>query len=729
MHITPFGRLLISSTIALFGMPDLVRPQDRGTTPTATPVRIGGTIVDSEGQPLSNAKVCVENFAAQGRILGTLKVVSTDHRGRYDLSLGANGTDDSLHFLSAFKAGFAIARVPIDLSIEDVLPTYDLTLPRPESFVFRLADAQGQPIAGSTLATLRSKARKDVFSIVPEVLQALELEVPQTDANGVIELPWMPPNRIFEVGFDHRDFARGMCWSAKASATVHEVIMERGQETEFAFVCSTQPQAVADAWVRVTMSRDEGDVYLEIPVDAKGRAKARLFSTGTIMMQPRHPTLATQGVERYSGRRINTFALYEKATLRGRVVNSTDRSGVANLAVQVSMQRTPVTSTFTAQDGGFSIEVPATSLVVSIPEHSRHWKVEGGGLTIHPLAGQNHVMEDFLVEARLPLRGQVVFDGKPVPKAILVEAFAQQEITLADEMGRFEMPSPLGNEAVLAMHPYEPLSVVVTANAEQQDMVITLSPEGSFVGRVVDFQQQPLAAQRIDLASLYEADNVSIFSHQWRTTQSRQDGTFRFQGLSRGLKYRALVQRSPDREDRKLSPSNTSWVEASQATIQRVPLVVSKTQQERLNSAEIVESRIPARIPPSIIDGSLNALDKTQLPQIDLRGKTVLLCSGFLGRGLFRALELSRQLYSGDDFAVIAVIPEMGRQQKDELIQMLRSEKLAFPVAVDNQAVVEDRLGYCALYGADGLLVENLLGNNGASAVLPSLRNYFVFER
>ncbi len=707
-------------------------------------VRVQGTVTDAQGKPLEGAVVLAEQIPFPGSPKHKFTSVETSASGSYQLKLTLIPRESVL--IRAYKAGFAIGQPTVTaaqiLLGEKSLASHNFTLAPPQRLRFQLTDANGQAVAGASLATISDSKQSNMAYPwqLSEVIHRLGLELPKSDANGICEIPWLSAEGIYQVGFDHPEFARGMHWTAKASQMPLQVHMERGQELEFAFECLQYPEAVRDAQAIVFVNHDKGSIQMVVPVDEHGRGKVRVVNGRHTLLTPVHPTLATTGPESYPGRGLMTFSLYAKATVRGRVLNSLDGQGVAGIAVQVTLQakrNSSVTSARTAADGRYSVSVPATSLVVKLSEINRDWKIDEVVQVVEPKMGEVYELDDFFVRPRLPLRGQVLFEGQPVPQAILFEQFSSTGAILADAQGRFELrsqPFLVSKSIVIAMHPHKRLSIVVPAAKEQQDLLIPLLPEGSLVGSVVDSKGRPLAGQWVDLQTQFDTGNGSFLSFAWQSTQSREDGTFRFQGLSEGFKYRAALKVKDDSERRKVFSATEQWKAASQLTSRRSPLVASEAIDiEKKEQMAFEKTTMPSKLPRSLVEGKFTKLkNSSPLSAQDFDGRLVVLCYNVIRPELLEMLEQIHQLYS-PQLTVIAVFSEDFQNEEKQLEDFLKDKSLSFHLAIDDgslaQVISNKLVNLCAIYGPASLRTEEFKLSRENTWLLPIVRNAIVYKR
>ena len=692
--------------------------------------RVTGKIVDGDGQPVVGAIVCGEQKLIADVLDPDTKSVLSDAAGRFSLELDAHFSPQTVRLpIRVFKPGYAIAQrnFGVRTELSEIELPFELE-PAHTRTVF-LVDNHGQPLPGAKLAAVQAPQ----FWLNAETFDSLGIELPSTGADGLIEIPWLPADQQYDLRFEHSEFAHSMAWRVADASEPHRVVMERGNEVEFAFVFPKSTQVVSGGSVQVWLQYSEGTYSLSVPIDAQGRGKTRLANGKGISLEPRHPTLATMGSEPYRGIRMNTFVLYEKGIVRGRVVNEADRQGAEGVSVQCIALNKWVAGTRTQADGSYELKVPATSIEVKLGDVPE-WKFEGPSRSFEVEPSGVHELDDFTVRRRLPLRGRVVYENKPVPHAIVGFALPAAEFHLADSDGNFELaPRSFGGHTILlAMHPHQPRSIVVEAvNAEQQDLTIALSPEGSLLGRVVDFQDQPLAGQRVDLGVNYNLREAGSVSTQgWQFAVSRDDGSFRFQGLSDGLRYAPTIH---GKQRRQGAPSGGvgALVDIRDTRSKRVPLKISQELQRE------IESIAPQPLMPDVFQPQLLLQHATEwvntdpLSEPSFSGKPVLICYGAWPL-LIQQLKLAHQLYHEQGLVIVCIVPQDAPTSAPSWSTPLAAEPLPFPIVIDDGTLAKlyglSSPASVAIYGDDGRLRQQLTDLSTLFRFLPTLRQFMVYR-
>lgn len=695
--------------------------------------RVKGAIVDSAGQPVAGAIALGEQNQFTDVLDRGAKSAVSDATGRFSLEFDVQVSPAALWLpIRVYKPGCAIAQRNFGVRREqpdEVELSFELEPAHARTVC--LVDSHDQPIAGAKLAAAATQSLQ--FSLDAEVLSSLGIDVPSSDEAGLIEIPWLSADGEYDLRFEHPEFAHTMAWRVADRADPPRVCMERGNEVEFAFIFPKGLQAPQGGSVMVRVQASEGSYSRVVPLDAQGRGKTRLANGQNISLQPRHPTLATMGSEQYRGIRMNTFVLYEKGSVRGRVINAANMQGVEGVSVHCTARGKMVAATRTQADGSYELSVPAIAIEVTLDDGTE-WKSENQSRSLQVKPSSVHELDDFSVRAKLPLRGRVVYQNKPVPYAIVGYALPAAKFQLADAEGNFEIAGEMfgSHTVLLAMHPYEPRSIVVqAADKEQQDLKIALSPEGSLLGRIVDFQDKPLAGQRIDLWMNINLGGGSSMSTQgWQFAVSRQDGSFRFQGLSEGLRYAPTVDGKQHRQGER-NGGVAALVDLSDARSKRVPLKISQELQREIESMT-PQQPMPAVFQPQTLLQHATMLANTEpLTEQTFSGKSVLICYGWWPL-LIGQLELAHQLYHEQGLTIVCIVPRDTPTIDANWAAQLAAEPLPFPIVVDDGELAKlyslSIPGSVALYGTDGRLRQQLTDLGTLFRLLPTIRQFMVYK-
>ena len=310
-------------------------------------------------------------------------------------------------------------------------------------------------------------------------------------------------------------------------------------------------------------------------------------------------------------------------------------------------------------------------------------------------------------------------DGKPVPNAIIVRDFGvfagltdhdgNFEISLTHRAAKWAMP-------IYVLHPTKPLSRVVALPFDQNRPKIQLQTEGNVIGKLLDEDGSPLANTVVELQATFLGEQngqrnfVSTRSELMRTL-SREDGTFRFQGVPVGFSYRARVAPAF------LSGQTALWrekhtvlQEASQPfgfqfgdRATRKPLVIPRYVLAEIDKANKAIGNHPKTLLPirGKVIGRTPALDET----LSLNGRPVLL-TFVANRSSFGFLNALHKAFSPSGLEIVCIINgdlEISQPLIKEL-QVARSQPL-YTVVVDDGTIA-------AAYGVDRYTTSLLYGSN-----------------
>ncbi len=682
-------------------------------------IQISGTIVDPEGNPVANALV-IDYRMLPGAGAPDSHRCRTDKDGKYAFPR-LDVDNGKFLYIKVFAPPFAVHIEKVDIAGGDSR-TLDFRLEPSQQVRLRVVDQTQQPVSDAKLTLLRSNDAGS-FWISRDDWESFGLPLPVSDQQGWLTIPNQVPGRPLDLEIDHPDFVYCKLQGVSAGSDPQVATMQRGNKVQFQVSCPSDPDAVSQATIRITVSGRPKSYRLAIPVDKAGKAVATLADRRTTIRIV-HPKL--YGLPWYFYRpnehRIVKFSLHQTGKVRGRVVDQASGEGVAGLRVQLVREQRVIETAISDREGWYEAEAPDVDFQVSVSSNA-DWIADRQTLPIKVAAGETQSLKDLFVSSKPPIRGRVVTPtGEPVANAIVIAGF-RDLTTMADEEGRFSL-QPRDDRSVMiqALHPYERLSNVVVAKPGDQELEIVLDTEGYLLGMVVDEAGQPLGGIPVGLQARVDFGNLGT-STIFHRTQSRPDGTFRFLGLTSGMTYQPQVK------GKELASYSSGEIVRGNAKDVRDPRdrkplkVHAKLLKEVQEIAAAEEQWQPDKLLP--LDCSVWIGSKPPKPE-DFRGKAVLICFGMSPSSL-ELCEIAHKLYADQGLIVVAVFGGPGPFSTEQLEEMVGGLNISFPVGFDDGATAAKyRPRYSSeimLFGFDGKFQHRM------NRELHALRKYMLYEK
>jgi thiol-disulfide isomerase/thioredoxin len=439
-----------------------------------------------------------DELPAEGNIV--VRATSGDHLAGYKLCLL---TDDAL-------------RQDVELKVEQQRET-----------AVRVHDQSGKPVAGARVWSITHRGRNGTIKLDWDALPAFGLSVEESDAQGQMQLPDLPPGTI-ELRLIHPDFAPcevndvQIGQQAVADATLQagvKVTLRIESDTRDADLDSITIDLIHDPY------RHPSTLFGRFPgLRPDGTAELTIAAGQYEQLRLKHPKLVitpayaeryghgladqTETIELGPGPNIFTFHLQPKVKVRGRVIDALSGKPLADKTVKGSLHAksddgplshfvdewTNVDGADTNERGEYDLQLAAGHARISF---------EGQGLVASPdhyeldvAADGSTVVPDFLVRPLPKILG-VVRDasGKPVAKAVVrfrssLLAVAVEPVATDDE-GHFELAPPwipedfqthekLTSQRIVAFHPYEPTDAQAEVRLDdpnsQSNLELQLAP-------------------------------------------------------------------------------------------------------------------------------------------------------------------------------------------------------------------------------------------------------------
>lgn len=459
-------------------------------------IAVVGSVVDSEGRAIESASVTITTHIQRpGKPMRLSTKTKAD--GSYSIeALPAKSSEIQVVSIRAYSDGFEIAQInmpSVGKSSDDMLANGSLVanfkLGKSEKTSVKLVNVEGEPVVGARLVTLTAKKpfSQQIF-LSDGDWAPVGLEISPSNEQGVVQIPGLVLSTKYDFQFEHSDYARTPTWNTDLTHEKTEIVMDRGMEVEFVVNCKSEPKAVADAVVCVSISEEMGHQRIEVPVSPSGKANMRLRDrSATINVE--HPTLQSRDWYFYRKERSLAFALHRTGLVKGRVVNEETGKGAQSVSVHLAANNRVVKSGYSDEQGYYQVIVAEGDYSANLSSYSELWKVSDKKESLTVKAGEVVTVPDFPVSPKPVIRGQVILPtGEPVANAIIVANFRDEPL-LSDAEGNFALrPGHTGRIIPIhAWHPYQGFSkVVAVVTDDVQEIRIELQPEGSAVGAVKD---------------------------------------------------------------------------------------------------------------------------------------------------------------------------------------------------------------------------------------------------
>lgn len=707
------GLLLWIAAVGCFPTRELHAADENAKRP-----QVVGRVIDEAGEPIAGARIVVAyRIETPGEFVRFSGTSQADGTYQFtDLPV----TPAEMHYVAvrAYADGLGLQqrnRMTRASSSFPPIPTdgspivVDFKLRQAKRSSLRILDEDARPVGGVELRSIQEKAPyAEAVWLQKEDWSQLGLAVPTSNADGEIDLRLTTGSNKLDLTFEHPDFAATPKFGVQLQEQPVEVRMDQGDEVRFVVTCKSDPAAISDAVITVSVAEEGGYQRLRFPVDASGRVTTRLRDRhATIRIE--HPTL--EGRPWYFYRPATSlmpFSLHRTGILKGRVVHANTGEGAAKVSVQIITGNQVVKQPLSDENGFYETKIAAGGYRVKVVSARGTWEAVDREFSIEVKPDQVQLVPDLQVTTREPLRGQVVLpSGEPVPNAIVVTSFRDDPV-LADQEGRFEvLPRHERRIPIHALHPFERLSYVVSSSTAENGYRIELASEGSAVGLVTDEQGQPLAGLpvglNVEIPHFRNGRASGATSTMLGKGFTREDGTFRFVGLSLGFRYRVTVQgKSRSAFDKRKQASNAPF----DLQGKRPPRMVVKVAADLLEEVrELSESQqvVPDQMPPlkdlRWLGGRSATLEQTDYEYL-------LICFGSSPLS-FNNYQLAHQLYGKQGLKVMGVL----RTELDpEQLAQFDFGKVTFPIALDNAELrISEKFygtegSFAAIYDRDGSL-------------------------
>lgn len=256
---------------------------------------VTGQVLDSSGNPVCDA------WVRASRIIGGFPTrydadfvveTRTDNQGCYGLLLTNVLSAKPIRHL-VIGAGLDDGRLSyrtVSIDEDESELTVDLTFKLTQPIELEIIDHGGQPIRDATLVRLiESRDGKNATVWDGNIIKLSSKQIPTSDGNGQMQIPFASPADSFQVVVQHKDFATERVDRLKSSETPTEIVMELGRKIEFQLIGNHGSRVFSEAIV--SLRRDNNEFQEDLAVNSAGRGYFRLKSRQSASLTVIHPML------------------------------------------------------------------------------------------------------------------------------------------------------------------------------------------------------------------------------------------------------------------------------------------------------------------------------------------------------------------------------------------------------------------------------------------------------
>ncbi len=526
---------------------------------------VGGRVLNEQGLPIKAKVWLLMNRGHEDRF----QSCETDNDGRYQFV----NVEPGWTTVAALGDGYSHTGVNFDLEEGRVEKNMNLTATEPKSLSLNISNEQGEPVAGAELRSIQwNTGSRKSFGLFPKLMEAEQIEVPRSDAAGLLSFPRLPADAYCRVRLMHPDYVGEILENLKADQSI-DVTLKTGYPIVVTAINAETSEPVTDATVSISGS-PSGINVTDAKVAEDGTYRTRLpVQTEHLTVWVRHPSLSTDEVTReYRDGVVHYDAqLYRRGVVRGRVVDQSTGEPVSGLYVNLTKHRNKIGQAVSGNDGTFEIPVPAGSYFrVSVQGGQGFYtgvykelrtldqQLPNDVLTPAPQVdvkvtpGETVVLADMTVNRLPKVKGVVLMpDGQPAAGVLVSDDSRQPTSRRTDANGRFEFEGKVPSMIHLkAYHLTQPLIADAGITLREwfagTELEIRLQPAADVRGKVLDQNEHPVVGVEVSLTSSMRfgpPGKIGTMSSQSITASSVTDenGDFRFTGLSRDLGYSAVV--------------------------------------------------------------------------------------------------------------------------------------------------------------------------------------------
>jgi len=686
---------------------------------------VGGRVLNEQGLPI-NAKVWLGTNGGQE---GGFQSSETDNEGRYQFV----NVEPGWTTVAALGDGYSHTGVFFSLQEGRIEKNLSLIATKPKSLNLNIRNEQGEPVAGAGLWSIQwNTGSRKSFGLYPKLMEAEQIEIPRSDAAGLLSFSRLPADANCTVYLRHPDYVGEMLENLQIDQPVN-VTLKSGYPVIVNAIDAETSTPITDATVSI-FGLPRGMNVTDAPVADDGTYRTRLpVQTQDLTVTVKHPSLGLEEVKReYRDGMVHYDArLYRRGVVRGRVIDESTGDPVSGLQVLLTKQRIYINQAVSGEDGTFEIPTPAGSYFrVAVQggkgfysgiyhepppgdqEPSNQVLAPASQIDVKVKPGETVVLADMTVNRLPKVKGVVLMpDGQPAAGALVSDESWPRTSHRTDANGRFEFEGQQPYMIHLqAYHLTQPLIADAGISLKEwfagTELEIRLQPAAVVRGRVLDQDERPVVGVEVSLVSSIRfgpPGKVGTMSSSSKASSSVTDenGNFRFAGLSRDMSYCAVV--------------GAPFEEASTRSNRlQPPLILTEFEPMRLTAVlPTAGTQIIARIAPRV--QSRYWLNSPAITNEATKGKVVVLhfCDTSNTKSVDQLVATQEiyDLYKDKGCVVIAVFRSSDSLASVEAIA--NEHHVSFPLTIDN-ATGETFNSYDVNYvpnfvliGRDGRIISN----------------------
>ncbi len=517
--------------------------------------KIEGTVRDSHGQPIANAKVFLE-----AGLDGPLSVTQTNVSGAFNFT----GVLPGVVGVFAYAPGYALDGHSASLAI-DAAETLDLVLPEPGTLAGIVQDEKAQPIAGARITRVGIQGASKV-GIPFAKLAEHGLAAPPTDARGAFTLALLPEGAEVAIKVAHPQYAQAAPILRVGRRDAH-ITLTRGVLVTGTVAARGRDATVPNATLLFRNAEPPHDTVVTRS-QADGSYAIRL-TPGPWLYGASGPSFSTANFQRvlispdYPNQRI-VLQVAATAPLHGKVRDAKSGNAVPGARVVLVSAGVPAAKAVSGPTGAYELTATEGEIVVQLesapgyllpPEPALRFTVQPGKATDVPT---------FWV-APLPKYSLEVIDAaeKPVAGAIVRVFFPEQfgwYATDANGLVELSFASLQANGTVVGMveDPAGSNAAIFAITRERStDAIVQLMPITSLAGRVVNEKKSGVAGLFVEARTTLDGLGQPVTL--WRTF-SANDGTLHWPMIVPGTPLAVFATTLPTAEAPALTGESAALV-------------------------------------------------------------------------------------------------------------------------------------------------------------------------
>jgi hypothetical protein len=491
------------------------------------PASISGTVVDTNGNPIPQAEVYIE----QG-ITGAITRTKTGNLGEYTFS------DVYPGFVGvfAYKPGFAFNGYSAHTSIAETKKSPSITLEAPSELNIKILDPKNDGIRGARVT--RVSIDKTV-SIPLGKLQSLGWNLPTSRSDGNWNSDLFSNEQTLELKIGHARFAQATLIDVSPGKTTHEATMTPGVLISGSVFMTNSSTSVSNAWIQIKNMFPPNETILT-RTGGDGSFGLRLnpgqYIYEAIGSEYRSPSISELLVTGQS--REQSIAVYvaEQSPVRGKVIHVISGLPIQGARMQISVLGRPRETRYTGPTGEFQFMAAAGENTVSILSAPGFLNPSTPNIEFTASPKKNLDLPTFWL-APVPEYSLLVLDldGNPLPEAsVMLLDPLQYGWHRSDDIGEIEFTIaslPKSRNVVgIAEHPTHASAALFSIPEKQSEKAgIHLVPAVTVSGAIVPRRAQPI------MMGLYYGNDQLERPLLIKSTLTDTNGAFRFHGIPSGI--------------------------------------------------------------------------------------------------------------------------------------------------------------------------------------------------